>query len=158
MIFDRLRRKKKPEGPQISRKEFLAIRPVRNPMLKWEKDDEGKIKITVPLVEPKKEKKEKKKKRKLQRSIFSKLTSTPKEKRIQLDVIGSIVWELCDGEKTVEEIIEYLHNKYKILPNEAEISLNTYFKQLSKRGLVGFILPKEAAARLQEKEAEKQKT
>jgi len=37
-----------------------------------------------------------------------------------------------------------------LLPSEAEVSLNAYFNQLSKRGLVGFIIPEETRVRLEE--------
>lgn len=33
--------------------------------------------------------------------------------RIKLDEIGSAVWEMCDGEKTVREIGECLHQRFK---------------------------------------------
>ena len=149
MVLDRLRRKKE-KPPPIPRSEFLKMVPVRNPGLKWEKDEDGKFKLFVPLQQPK-EKKGK---------LFSKLAPSPKEKKIQLDKIGSIVWELCDGERNMEDIIESLHQEYKLLPSEAEVSLNAYFNQLSKRGLVGFVLPEETRKRLKEaarREEEKKK-
>lgn len=149
MILDRLRRKKE-KPPPIPRSEFLKMVPVRNPGLKWEKDEDGKIQLFVPLQQPK-EKKGK---------LMSKLAPSPTEKKIQLDKIGSIVWELCDGERSMEGIIESLHQEYKLLPSEAEVSLNAYFNQLSKRGLVGFVLPEETRKRLEEaarREEEKKK-
>ena len=36
-----------------------------------------------------------------------------------------------------------------MLYTEAEISLSTYFKNLSKRGLIGYIIPEDARARLE---------
>ncbi len=142
MILDRLRRKKKEKGPEIPRSEFLQMKPVRNPMLRWERNQQGNFSLFIPL-----QRQEEKKKR--GREILSKLAPPPKEKEIQLDKVGSIVWELCDGEKNVQEIVEHLHEKYKLLPTEAEVSLNAYFNELSKRGLVGFILPEETRARFE---------
>ncbi len=146
MVLDRLfRRKKKEKGLQISRSAFLKAKPVRNPMVKWVKNRKTKeVKITIPLQRPSQTGR--------QKSFLSKLfPPPPKEKIVNLDKVGSVVWELCDGERTVGDIAKYLVDKYKIMPEEAEISLNAYFNQLSKRGLVGFILPKE----LREKEEEK---
>ena len=138
MILDRLRGKKKKEsGPSISRKEFLKIKPVRNPYLKWEKDKKGEIILLIPLNKEK-------------QGFIGKIAKTPKEKKIELDKIGSIVWELCDGKRTVKDITEILRERYKLLLSEAEISLNTYFNSLSKRGLMGFVLPEETRARFQE--------
>jgi len=142
MILDRLRRRKKEKGPEIPRSEFLQMKPVRNPMLRWERNQHGNFSVFIPLQRP-----EAKKKRR--RELLSKLAPPPKEKEIQLDKVGSIVWELCDGEKTVQDIVGHLHDKYKLLPTEAEVSLNAYFNDLSKRGLVGFILPEETRARFE---------
>jgi hypothetical protein len=143
MVLNRFRkRKKKKEGSKLPRDEFLKIKPVRNPKIKWEKTDKG-ISITIPLEE-KEEPKNKTKK-----GFFSKLLqTTPKEKKIDLDNIGSIVWEFFDGEKTVKDIVDHLYTKYKLMPSEAEISLNAYFQELSKRGLIGLIFPKETHTRL----------
>lgn len=145
MILDRLRRKKKkPKGPSISRSEFLSIKPIRNPSLKWEKGEDEKITILITLNG-------KPVKKSLSHKVLSKIFPPPqtREKKIELDKIGSMIWELCDGETTVKEIVEALHEKYKMLTHEAEISLNAYFRQLNKRGLLGFILPEEVRTRIQ---------
>jgi len=160
MILDRLRRKKKPKAPPLRRSDFLRLKPVRNPMVKWEKNEKGEIKIIIPLKKIKeiREKAETDKRRKRKKpDLFSKLFPEPKEKQIQLDEIGSVVWELCDGNRTVKDIIDYLYEKYKLLPRESEISLNTYLNSLVKRGLMGFILPEDLKSRL-EKKAEEEKS
>ena len=137
MILDRFSRKKTADStPSISRNEFLKITPVRNPYLKW-KSEKGVVKISIPRNKPEK-------------SLVSKISKPPKEKKIELDKIGSIVWDLCDGKRTVEEVAGILHERYKLLKSEAELSLNTYFNSLSKRGLMGFILPEETRARFKE--------
>ncbi|MFB0523704.1 MAG: PqqD family protein, partial [Candidatus Bathyarchaeia archaeon] len=137
MILDRLRRKKK-KGPDIPRTEFLKMKPVRNPALKWEKNEQGTLTLSLPLQQEQQPKEKKGKKGKKGKGGFlSKLAPAPTEKKIQLDKVGSIVWELCDGERTMQDIVERLHEEYKLLPSEAEVSLNSYFNQLSKRGLVG---------------------
>ena len=160
MILDRLRRKKKPKAPTLRRSDFLRLKPVRSPMVKWEKNEKGEIKIIIPLKKIKeiREKVETDKRRKRKKpDLFSKFFPEPKEKRIQLDEIGSVVWELCDGNRTVKDIIDYLYEKYKLLPRESEISLNTYLNSLVKRGLMAFILPEDLKSRL-EKEAEEEKS
>ena len=87
---------------------------------------------------------------------MSKIFPEPEEKRIRLDQIGSIVWELCDGKRTVKEIVDFICEKYKLLPRETEVSLSTYLNSLVKRGLIGFIVPEDIRKRLEEKkEAEK---
>ncbi len=154
MVLDRLRRKKK-KAPEIPRTEFLKMKPVRNPALRWEKDEQGTYTVFVPLQQQ-----QQSKGRKGKKGLLSKLAPSPTEKKIQLDKVGSIVWGLCDGERTMQDIVEHLREEYKLLPSEAEVSLNAYFNQLSKRGLVGFVLPEETRRRFTEaakKEEEKKK-
>ncbi|KYH42791.1 MAG: hypothetical protein AYL33_000680 [Candidatus Bathyarchaeota archaeon B63] len=152
MILGKLRRRKKPEGPRISRSEFLKLRPLRNPIIKWEKNEKGEIKISIPMKKTGEEEKGQKRRRTRRKGFFSRILPTPEERRIQLDVIGSTVWELCDGKRTTKEIIDFLCQKYKFLAREAEISLETYLNSLVKRGLIAFIVPEELKERL-EKEA-----
>jgi hypothetical protein len=163
MILDRLRRKKKEKVPEIPRSEFLRMIPVRNPQLRWEKNEEGNISIFIPKKKPETseqqvEKRVKKRRKKRRKGILSRIAPTPKEKRIQLDMVGSIVWDMCDGKRAMKDIIERLHEEYKMLPSEAEVSLNAYLNQLTKRGLIGFVVPEKARARFEEavkKEKEK---
>jgi hypothetical protein len=72
------------------------------------------------------------------------------EKKIDLDKIGTTVWEACDGENTVEDIAQILHEKYNMVMSEAERSLSVYFEQLAKRRLVVFPTPEETQARIEE--------
>lgn len=129
----------------MPRSAFLKAKPVRNPILKWEKDKKAReIKIKVPLKTSQKEEKKR-------RNILDKLfPPEPRERIISLDRVGSVVWELCDGERTVGDIANYLVEKYKIMPEEAEISLSAYLNQLSKKGLIGFILPEELKDKIKE--------
>jgi len=147
MVFGRLFRRKKREGLQVPRSIFLKAKPVRNPALTWEKDKKTKeVTITVPLRPASQASKTKK-------GILDKIfPPEPEKKIIKLDRVGSIVWELCDGERTIGDIANYLVEKYKIMPEEAEISLNAYFNQLSGRGLIGFILPEELKKQMKETE------
>ena len=144
MVF-RIFKRKKEKLPALSRSEFLQMKPVRNPALKWEKNKDGVITLIVSL------------KKAARKGILLKMASPPKEKKIELDKIGSTIWEICDGSKTVKDIIKRLYEEYKIMPIEAEVSLNTYFTDLSKRGLLGFIVPEEARVRLEQSIKNKKK-
>ena len=122
-------------------------------MIEWEKNEKGEIKIVIPLKKLKK-KMGSGKKAPRRASILSKIFPEPEEKRIRLDEAGSLVWELCDGEKTVKEIVDSLCERYKLLPREAELSLSSYLRSLSQRGLIGFIIPEDLRERLAKREAE----
>lgn len=129
-------RKKKPEKT-FPREELLRLKPVRNPYLKWKKSETGEVVITLELKKTKKTK------------FLSKLFPTPKEKRISLDKIGTFVWDRCDGKHTVEQITKELEDEYKMMRQEAEISLTTFLQQLSKRRFIGVLIPE-----VKEKEGE----
>jgi len=58
------------------------------------------------------------------------------KKRIDLDKIGATVWEMCDGENTVEDIAQTLREEYNMMMSEAEKSLSIYLEQLTKKGLI----------------------
>jgi len=148
MIFGKLRRKK-PKAPSLGRSDFLRLKPVRNPMVEWKRDEEGKVRITIPLKKPSSQDEGRRPRR---GGFFSRFFPEPKERRIQLDEIGSDVWELCDGERTVKDIVDHLCEKYKLLPREVEVPLNSYLNSLVKRGLIGFILPKDLEERLKKME------
>lgn len=121
-------RKKKPKKT-FSREEFLRLKPIKNPYLKWNKSETGEVVITLELKKTKRTK------------ILSKLFPTPKEKKISLDKMGTFVWERLDGKHTVEKIAKELQDEYKMMRQEAEISLTTFLQQLSKRRFIGVLIP-----------------
>ena len=65
---------------------------------------------------------------------------------IGLDVIlkgCDQVWDLCDGRKTVGEIIVSFSKVHKLNRKETEVAMLTYFRELAKRRLVGLQVPLE---------------
>jgi hypothetical protein len=124
-----------------------------------EKDESNKITLILQIEQPKEKKNEEEetKGRRRRKGILKPSTPLVRQRKIHLDTMGSIVWELCDGRKTVKDIVDQLHERYKMLSSEAEISLNTYFNELAKRGLVAFMIPEEVATRLGAKEIKEEK-
>lgn len=126
--------REKPSKIIIPRYVLLRSKPVRNPYLKWEKYPSGEVVIYL----------------KYRRTFFTKFASVfvkvPEYKKLALDKVGSLVWELCDGEHTVNEIIDVLVSRYKLKRREAEVALIAYLQQLIKRRLIGLIPPKEQAS------------
>lgn len=127
LILERRRRK---SNLKFTRNEILSSKPLRNSLIKWEKNDNGEVSLVVPL------------KQALWVKIISKIFVLPKSRVIVLDEVGSFVWELCDGHNSVNTIINALCNKYKLTRKEAETSLLEYFRKLGKRGIVGFLVTK----------------
>ncbi|MBS3733609.1 MAG: PqqD family protein [Phycisphaerae bacterium] len=60
-------------------------------------------------------------------------------RQVELDAPGREVLELCDGRRTVEEIIEKFAAVHKLTFREAQLSVTTFLKQLTQRGLVAIV-------------------
>jgi hypothetical protein len=114
----------------LSRDEAFEARPVRNPSLKWRISDEGVVEVIVPR----------------RKDMFGRLMGflffVPESRPITLDEVGTAVWDLCDGEHTVEQMVKALSKEYKLQRREVEVSLTEYLRTLGKKGMVGFLVPK----------------
>jgi hypothetical protein len=129
-----LKLRKRP-GYRATRDEMLKAIPLRNRSIKWEKDEKGEISLVIQQ------------RKRLWVKIISKLFMIPSNRVVALDEIGSFVWEMCDGTNNVGYIISSLSNKYSLTRKEAEVSLLAFFRQLGKRGFVGFAVDKKAIER-----------
>jgi len=117
--------------PRLTPEQILGSRPVQNPHVKTEELADGGLRILA------------------QRSragwvrLLSTLFPIPRERRIELDSVGRQVWELCDGEHTLRDMIDVFQKRHKLTRTEAEWSLRNYLRDLGKRGLVGFAVEKQ---------------
>lgn len=114
--------------PQHSREDVLRSKPVRNPILEWERESEADVRLRIP-----------------QRNDFigkllCKFFHAPGFREIQLDAVGSDVWELCDGANSFEAIVTAICKKHKITRRECEVSVGMYLKTLGEKRLLGFQL------------------
>lgn len=124
-IFGKVKSFFKKEKKVVPREDILSAKPIRNPLIKWEIQESGDVQMVIPL----------KKTTKLK--ILSYLFRVPGRKTVVLDRLGTEVWLVCDGETTVNEIIEKLCKKHKMSRKESEVSLFSYLQQLVKRGYIG---------------------
>jgi len=75
---------------------------------------------------------------------FPKLGEKPAGyKKIELDEVGSFVWDMCDGETPVSQMIDALIEAYKLNPKEAEVALLTFVKTLLTKNLASVVIPAE---------------
>lgn len=127
--------------PQVSRTEVLAALPVRNPKVEWERvskkaDDEGesaeagatKAEALVLIKVPRRQDR--------MGNIAAKIFRLPDSRNLELDEIGSDVWELCDGKHSVEDLTGALVRKYRLNRRQAETSVTAYLKMLAERRLI----------------------
>ncbi len=111
---------------RLAREQALRLYPLRNPAVRYETQDNGCIMLIVP-VRP----------RGLMK-LFHRLFKLPHEHRIELDETGSTVWNLCDGQRSVEAIVQKLTRQYKLERREAEYALFAFLDTLARRGGIAY--------------------
>jgi len=83
----------KKKRPQISRHQLLEAKPVRNPEAEQDELPNGNIELTIAFEKP----------RALKWFFRDKKIL---KRRFELDRLGRKVWELCDGQRTVRQLVE----------------------------------------------------
>ena len=117
--------KKKPKAAPPSRRAWLALRPWRNPALEWFEED-GRVMLHIQRQQSWKTK------------ILNLFLPLPEERTIALDAIGTHVWKMLDGQNSVGTIARSVAKEYKLVEREAELSVQQFFRELARRGYVGF--------------------
>ncbi len=127
------KKKKSPTtAPGPDRKHALACIPMRNPECREEHKEEGILLRYTVQAKP------------WLRKIFKSAAGRDPEiihKKLQLDAMGSSVWQVIDGSKSVLTISRDFQKQHQLGPREAEISVSEFIQQLGKRGLVALKEP-----------------
>jgi len=118
-------------APQITRRQALAARPFRNPELDVTRADDGEVTVRIP------------RRRTWWLNVLAKLGRLPDSRVVTLDAVGTSVWEMCDGEHTVKELIGKLAEHHRLSRKEAELSMVTYLRQLAERGIIVLVVEEE---------------
>lgn len=119
--------------PKIERKDALAIVPVRHPLVTWERTD-NEVVLRIPLRDDK-----------IARAVKAIMKAMrvardlPDSRQVGLDEVGSFVWELCDGKRTIDGIVTGLSKEYKLTRREAEASVTMFLQTLAKKNLIGLM-------------------
>lgn len=114
--------------PEVDRSAVLHLRPARNSALNWEARETGEVVVTVPQNE---------KVGRVTRTM-AKWLKAPTERLVELDEVGGFVWDLCDGNHTVETIVQQTGKHYKMNRREAEVSVTMFLQMLHERNFIGF--------------------
>jgi|YelNatPaOPRAMG01_1025707.scaffolds.fasta_scaffold260708_2 hypothetical protein len=117
---------------KFTKEQILKMIPVKNINIEQQISADSK-KITLII----------KRKKSLILNLISYLLMIPDEKKIELDKTGTIVYNLCDGTNTVNDIINKLK---KELTNsnyhELELSVINYLILLAKKNIIGLSIKK----------------
>ncbi len=68
------------------------------------------------------------------------------EKGYALDRLGREVWEACDGDRTLERIVEDFARRHRVRFHEARVAVLTFLRTLVERRLVALVGPAPAGA------------
>ncbi|MBW2410529.1 MAG: PqqD family protein [Deltaproteobacteria bacterium] len=68
---------------------------------------------------------------------FSGSQTELRTKPLQLDQLGTEVWELIDGQRSVRRIIAIFAKAHQLQIREAEVAVSQFIRLLGQRGLIG---------------------
>lgn len=111
----------------LSRQEALRCAPTPNLSVIVRKLDSGEIMLEyeIPMKPFFKS---------LQQHFQS--NSSPPRKKLQLDTMGTLVWEMIDGKTATRTIIKRFAEHYSVSLQEAETSVTAFLVELGRRGLI----------------------
>jgi len=58
-------------------------------------------------------------------------------RKLQLDSLGTEVWEMIDGKRTVRDIVDAFAGSHQLENREAEMAVTQFLRDLGKRGIIG---------------------
>ena len=115
--------------PGITRSEALNSKPIKNVEVEEIRLDTGEVLLTYPVkVRPWAS-------ALIQR--FGGASNRVQKKKLQLDVLGTTVWGLVDGDRSVRQVIQLFSDQHRLHPKEAEVSVTQFLRELGKRGIIG---------------------
>jgi len=116
---------------RVSWRRMLEARPLPNAAAEATEEGEG-LRLTVPrerpwwMVPP-----------------VSWVLSVRLTRGMRLDRVGARVWRLCDGERTVEQVVDAFAGEYNLTFHEARVAVTGYLRQLVQRGALAIEMPAE---------------
>jgi hypothetical protein len=115
--------------PLISRAEALESKPVKNSDIQEVHLETGDVLLTYPMrVRP------------WVAAVAHRFGGSPghvRKKKLQLDQLGTAVWGLIDGERSVKQLIKRFSEQHQLHKREAEVAVTQFLRELGKRGLIG---------------------
>ncbi len=121
--------KKKSKDRELTRAQALKSIPIKSVQVDEARQDNGEVLLTYPVkIKP----------------WFARLVQTPGgpsertvTKKLQLDSLGTAVWDRIDGRCSVRQVIQGFAGEHNLHRKEAEVAVTQFLRDLGKRGLVG---------------------
>jgi hypothetical protein len=118
----------RPRQQEITREQAMAARPLRHPGIETTRDAKGEVSLTIP------------RRRTAWVNFLAKMGVVPESRIVTLDAVGTKVWDLCDGEHAVKDIVAFMASEHQLSRKEAEISLVAFLRGLVARGYVALMI------------------
>ena len=128
-------RRRSATSPVLTRQQALSCVPVKAPSVQAIRSESQTV--VISFVEP------------LHpvlsaiRRAFGK-ASEGRIRKVELDAMGTSVWDWIDGVATVADLAVRFTERYGVLRQEAELSVSQFLRELGKRGIILLHLPKVA--------------
>jgi hypothetical protein len=121
--------KKKKNTVPMTRAEALQFTPVKSDRVQETRLATGEILLTYQIdIRPWIDRMVKR---------FGGKESKAIDKKLQLDELGTAVWEQINGERSVKQVIQWFAKRYQLHTKEAEVSVSRFLRELGKRGIIG---------------------
>ena len=114
----------KGNGVKIPYKKYMQSRPVRNDKVDWERLNSDIVKLYLPY------------KKTALMKLLGRFIDIPEERSFRFNPMGSMVWELCDGKNSVEEIKEIILKRTKSSDKDVEKRLSKFINKLVRNELI----------------------
>jgi len=113
----------------MDRAQALSCIPVKNEMVESTRLESGEVVLAHPVgMRPWM--------MRLMRTI-GRPTDNVHTKKLQLDTLGTSVWDLIDGQSNVKKLIKHFAAQHQLHPREAEVSISKFLRELGRRGIIG---------------------
>ena len=115
--------------PRINKQRALTAIPVQNSEVTTEVSASGHILIRYPVTL-----------RPWMAKWLQRLKGSSPQirfRKLQLDNLGTDVWRMIDGKRTVQDIIDNFAQIHQLPTSESESAITQFLRDLGKRGLIG---------------------
>jgi len=122
-------KEKDPQPSDRSWRSLLLSRPVRNTAAETQRGGDGLLRVTVRSKKP--------------WFMLPPLTwfINPRyRKTYTLDKLGTEVWDLCNGDRTVEDVVDEFASVHRLTFHEARASVTGYMSELVRRGAIAIAM------------------
>lgn len=117
---------RKRQDKRLDRRRSLSGIPVVNNNIAVEHESEGRVCLRITIFRGK--------------GWLARFQPLSHTRSVRLDEIGSFVFDLIDGKRTVLDMINVFVDQYRMNRREAELSVVEFLKSLVRRNVVSILI------------------